>query len=236
MKRFISSLLLILLVVGCSVQKRHYMKGYYVKHHTKVESNQLAKAKIKSEEVKTENIEIEKVNQVLQTEEKVEELASINSEILINSNKPLLILDECGDLITLKNGDEIKAKVIEVTLNEIKYKKCDNLDGPIYTVAKKDVFSIKYANGTKDIIKEEVNTQPKTSTSTADEKKIHWGALVGLICSLIGISLLGIIFAFIGLNTIKEYPNKYKGTGLAHLAIIIGVLWLLILAFILLVP
>jgi len=37
------------------------------------------------------------------------------------------------DLITLRNGDQITARVAEITLTEIKYKRFDNLDGPTIT-------------------------------------------------------------------------------------------------------
>jgi hypothetical protein len=55
------------------------------------------------------------------------------------------------DLITLKNGTDIKSKVIEINLSEIKYKKFDNLNGPLFSIAKEDVLIIRYENGTKDI-------------------------------------------------------------------------------------
>ena len=55
------------------------------------------------------------------------------------------------DNIILRNGEEIKAKVQEVGLSEIKYKKLDNLTGPVYTVLKSDVFTINYENGTKEV-------------------------------------------------------------------------------------
>lgn len=55
------------------------------------------------------------------------------------------------DIITLKNGDDVKAKVIDIGTNEIKYKKWDNPDGPAYTLTKGEIFMIKYQNGTKDV-------------------------------------------------------------------------------------
>ncbi len=69
------------------------------------------------------------------------------------------------DLIILKDGNEINAKVIEVNLADIKYKKFDNPEGPSYSVQKSGVFMIKYKNGTKDIInslKETDNTVKET--------------------------------------------------------------------------
>ncbi|MBO0952229.1 hypothetical protein [Fibrella forsythiae] len=54
------------------------------------------------------------------------------------------------DNIILRNGEEIPAKVLEVTQTDLKYRKSANPDGPIYTSALRDVLLIKYANGTKD--------------------------------------------------------------------------------------
>lgn len=56
------------------------------------------------------------------------------------------------DTLNLSSDKYLLSKVIEVTLNEIKYKKYDNLNGPIYTILKKDIISINYKNGTKDIL------------------------------------------------------------------------------------
>jgi hypothetical protein len=64
------------------------------------------------------------------------------------------------DIILKRNGDEIKAKVQEVGITEIKYKKFDNPDGPMYTILKSEVFLIKYENGTKDVFKAEEPVQP----------------------------------------------------------------------------
>ncbi len=63
------------------------------------------------------------------------------------------------DCITLKSGDEIKSKVIEVAPDMIKYKKWENPDGPSYTLEKAQVFIIKYQNGTRDVFNETVTTK-----------------------------------------------------------------------------
>lgn len=65
------------------------------------------------------------------------------------------------DLITNKTGDIIKAKVIEITTSEIKYKKTENLAGPTYSILKSDVFSINYKNGSKDIFNEAISKDQK---------------------------------------------------------------------------
>src|SRR5260221_7014766 len=56
------------------------------------------------------------------------------------------------DVIVTKKGEEIKAKIMEVGLSTIKYKKSDNLNGPVFEVPKLDVFMLKYENGTKQML------------------------------------------------------------------------------------
>ncbi len=51
------------------------------------------------------------------------------------------------DLIAKKDGSIIKAKILEVGEESIKYKKFDNPDGPNYTLSKESITSINYANG-----------------------------------------------------------------------------------------
>jgi hypothetical protein len=69
------------------------------------------------------------------------------------------------DMITKKTSEDIKAKVIEVTINEIKYKKFDNLNGPLFTLLKSDVLMIRYENGSKDIFNEVQNTVTANASS-----------------------------------------------------------------------
>ncbi|GAC1367435.1 MAG: hypothetical protein NVSMB30_01620 [Hymenobacter sp.] len=56
------------------------------------------------------------------------------------------------DLLTKRNGDELTVKVVEVTPTEVKYRRLDNPDGPLISVWRADVFMIRYANGTKEML------------------------------------------------------------------------------------
>ncbi|GAA3998328.1 hypothetical protein GCM10022408_06400 [Hymenobacter fastidiosus] len=59
---------------------------------------------------------------------------------------------QAQDLLTKKNGDEVLVKVLEITPLEVRYKRTDNLDGPLITVRRSEVFMIRYANGTKEVL------------------------------------------------------------------------------------
>jgi hypothetical protein len=75
------------------------------------------------------------------------------------------------DIITLKNGDEIKSKVLEVLSDQVKYKKWENIDGPTYSSMKTEVFMIKYQNGTKDVFKSTEVLNTNVSLVSSEETK-----------------------------------------------------------------
>ena len=64
------------------------------------------------------------------------------------------------DIITKKDGTDIQAKVLEVNENEVKYKRYDYLDGPIFTMLKSDILIVRYENGTNDVFNGKGRTVP----------------------------------------------------------------------------
>lgn len=62
------------------------------------------------------------------------------------------ILASGQDIITKLDGSELQSKILEVGIDEIRYKDHSNLDGPVYVIKKTEVFMIKYQNGTKEVI------------------------------------------------------------------------------------
>ena len=54
------------------------------------------------------------------------------------------------DTLSMRSGENVLVKVIEVGTTEVKYKKLDNLNGPVFSMLKSDLLMIKYENGTKD--------------------------------------------------------------------------------------
>ena len=66
------------------------------------------------------------------------------------------------DVILKKDGSEIKAKVLELTDQQVKYKDYDFQDGPTRNINIYEVFMITYENGQKEVF----NKQSSTPTST----------------------------------------------------------------------
>jgi hypothetical protein len=75
------------------------------------------------------------------------------------------------DIITKKNGDEIKAKVLEIGVKEVKYKRFGNESGPTYTLSKSEIFLIKYENGDKDVFNEKTKEKDTPVKEAVPEKK-----------------------------------------------------------------
>ena len=63
------------------------------------------------------------------------------------------------DLIIFRNGDELQAKILEISDTEVRYKAWSHQDGPTRTKPTADIFMIKYANGTKETFKEQPKPQ-----------------------------------------------------------------------------
>ncbi len=147
------------------------------------------------------------------------------------------------DIIVKKNAEEIKAKILEVKQTEIKYKSFENLDGPIYSLDKSDVFFIKYQNGQKDIFSEEneevINNPIKGKLGMGyylDDKKIskkewisilktneraynQWKGAKKMIFPAIFISLsVGVLAGIIvGGSDLKILGTTLIGTGVAFM-------------------
>jgi hypothetical protein len=77
---------------------------------------------------------------------------------------------DAQDIILKRNGEEVPAKVTDVSKTEVKYKKFSNLDGPAYVMLVSDIFMIKYENGDKDVfdIEEEAEIPQEAAEITAE--------------------------------------------------------------------
>lgn len=55
------------------------------------------------------------------------------------------------DIIITRKSEKISAVILEVNVDDVKYKKQDNPNGPTYTMLKSDIASILYSSGTVDV-------------------------------------------------------------------------------------
>jgi len=80
------------------------------------------------------------------------------------------------DIITFKNGDEVQAVVLEVGINDIRYKKFENQEGPDYKINKSEVSIIKYENGSEDVFNDKSSNVPAENLKQSNQlyKKGLW--------------------------------------------------------------
>lgn len=81
----------------------------------------------------------------------------------------LLFLSTCilsygQDIIYQPNGSELKAKIVEITTNEIKYKDFDYQEGPTRNIFVSNVFMVIYENGKREYFTTQ-NNQASTASS-----------------------------------------------------------------------
>jgi len=173
-------------------------------------------------------------------EQKKIETKNIPINLLIRKFKTRNLSDSC-DIIFLNNGDEVFGKVLEITLTEVKYKRCDNLNGPLISISKSDVFMVKYPNGKKDVIKSPEPPKKSEVINKAIETPpqnegiiFSGGGAIGCLIGLFGIfaplpifllTLFGLASMILGITSlvsIAKSNGTKKGTFFAVVSIILG--------------
>ena len=70
------------------------------------------------------------------------------------------------DILIKTNGENLTVKVEKIGETTVEYKLFSNLDGPIYSVNKSEVFQIKYQNGSIDNFNTNTKQQPTNTTNS----------------------------------------------------------------------
>ncbi len=127
------------------------------------------------------------------------------------------------DIITTKTGEDILAKIFEVGHTEIKYKKFDNQDGPMFTLLRSDVLMIRYENGTKDIFTEEPKSNAVSPTNlpspnlNTQDNKLFYAAKAEKYRKLKGtgatLTVMGGILFVVGVSTLLNVSTTTYGNG-----------------------
>lgn len=81
----------------------------------------------------------------------------------------LLALTVCAgaqDVLIKNDRSELRVKVSEITETSIKYRLWDNQDGPLYNIAKHQVFMVIYANGQRETFAADTHAQPDAPAET----------------------------------------------------------------------
>lgn len=233
---FLSLLLVAVILASCSLQKRNYLSGYYLSW------------KKQSSEVKTlhsrNNIriakQIESIDKIETQLVKSAESPKTRMTILPVHRTTVHVPDPC-DTLVLENGTEIKAKVIEISKYEVKYKYCNNPNGPTIIVEKNDVRMIRYANSEKEeFTKANAAVVANHEVVSHDVKRLSVTSLAFGIASYI-ILYFGLITAIIaivkGRRALKMMGKDAINTSSykeARAGLILGIIYCALIGLILL--
>ncbi len=77
------------------------------------------------------------------------------------------------DVIVIVSGEELLAKVLEISIKEIVYQSPDSVNGKLYRLPKSDVFMIRYANGSKDVFQENITALQDTTMVAVDPEQLY---------------------------------------------------------------
>ena len=234
-------LLPILTLFNCSLQKRKYQSGYFLswnKNNLSIAKNEKQKGfNVQKKEIKFNDISFEK-DITTSANNKV-------TKIFNNTIKNNLAFPDSCDKIIYKDGTEIMAKITEINTSEIRYKRCDFIDGPTFVEKQNKVFMIKYANGKSEMFKTEKAVENNNGKIIQDsqkindkDKKTNTSSKASFIFSILGFYplfilgwILGLIFGAIAKNEIKSEPNKYnkKSENFAKAGVVISVIGMIFL-------
>ncbi len=216
------------IIQACTIQKRVHRPGYHIAWHKSEKSegqNALDKTSRKSNEAPIP--EYFAVHEKQADETEVKGAPQLQEKCLTTNQASQSMLapknDEC-DIIILKNGDEILAKVLEIGTSEIKYLRCDNLTGPNYTIRKFEVFMIKHPNGTKTVV------NAKTDEAEEEDEDLSDTDYIRTVSSDDKSFVLAVgLWFFLGLIGIHRFYLGHIGIGILYLltAGCCGIGWLI---------
>jgi hypothetical protein len=159
--------------------------------------------------------------------------------------------------MVMGNGDKLIVKIETITENKITYRKCDNLEGPLYEESLSKVESLNFANGKVEKIASradengEYNVSAPGSQSSAsnanqakEKKPVEPFGLASIITFAVSwvtasilpgfagvLSLASLVFAIISLVRFKDEPNKYRGKWMPLTVVVLFILGVIALLF-----
>ena len=237
------------LLSSCAIEKRHYLGGYHTQWNL-AKRNPAHGKKTKTEDPVHTQTTFPDLSPGKEADETG--LASAGKPIPLSRQETIHLLKQGGekqttlsdscDLIVCKNGLKISAKILVVGITEIKYKRCDNRNGPDFTIKKSEVAAINYPNGTQDVFetkdpegKEQiVNVKAKRSlvfgiSSIFFALAFSVGFILFLFAAII-LSILAIVTGIMAKKQIRKNPDLYKtkSSRLAKAGIICGIAGLIL--------
>lgn len=207
------------LLSSCSLHKRHYREGFYVQWQKNTEQTKdsydiVADEKNSLKPIDPRNIDLTaslRGNDILLPAKKVIYFSETHKDSLQQAHRNL---EEC-DVIVQKNGEEIKAKVIEINTKSVKYKDCNDAGSKEKVIKRSELKAIRYSNGTEEIFKEQVRSDlTKEERIKRNTKNLSvFTLVVGILSFVPFYGIVPGVLAFVLGNVVL---HKYRKNGLTE--------------------
>lgn len=236
----------VLILTSCSIEKRLYRPGFHVESHL-----------FGKNVSKTSSGNISKEITVSNDNDLVLEVAPMEPDLKTSSLLEVMLDTTRCDTIIFYEGTRLVAKVESISRAEVKYRKCNNLDGPVYIEVTDYISSIRYSNGTREVFKEVQNpafnvdsgVQPYATNAPQakavtppGEKQLEGFGFIGFLALILGAvvinsdpdfaaiaGLVSLIFAIISFSRFSSEGEKLSGRFFPIFILISTILGLLIL-------
>ena len=224
-KQLLFIVVCLLLLSGCSMQKRLYTKGFYTHKNTTLK----APESIVNTDISSKNLKFKIQNSKPENKNLKSLTANSNSKNIESSILNLPLIDGC-DTIVLKSGATVLAMINEINLTKILFRNCNSSDETVLFLKKSDVSYINFANGSKQVFDTENNnhvpqnlpgdrnsnentrpvkhgTRSNSFTNPNSSGKLNTFSLISFIISVVPYPFLLILFALFGLVAILPKGN-----------------------------
>jgi hypothetical protein len=230
------TVLVSIILQSCAIEKRQHLSGYYINRmqaeHKKADAGLVKESNtILEKEISdiTEELSASNLNEPIFLEKYV----NVSAKEAFNQKR--IQKQEC-DVILLTDGEEVKAKVMEITLTSILFKRCDNLKGPMMSIDLPFVFMITYANGTKELFKDNLLPKSAAPEKIQDRGKSNSLATISFLFTCLSLvffplSLIGLITGLIALSQFRKKPGLYKNKWMAIVGVVAGIVNLIFIFF-----
>ena len=233
---YLSFLMLSLFLNSCTIEKRVHRPGYFIEWHVfNKNTTETHKPKEKKQHLKQDQQDAA-INEIKEdvvvnetpigTETSTsKQKSNVTSPIALNpqiekskSQKRFLVSVEECDIIYFKNGKEVMGKVLEIGETQLKYKACENLDGPVIVLNKSEIYLIRYPNGsTTSIVSEDKKPDSNINNNNSNNINIQNKINVSRTSDDRSILVAVLLWFFLGLLGIHRFYLGHNGMGILYL-------------------
>ncbi len=205
---FLPFIFSVLFFSSCSVERRHYSKGYHIAWNKSVLENKTVSKK----ENATSSLPFPSPeNGIDRGEQNLTASSSNVPQILLKiKEEPKISVKDSCDIILFKNDKQVYVTIIEMGEKTIKYKMCNPKSDSVITVNSSSVSMIKHTDGRVERIIEKPDDSSRPLTANEGHEVMRTKKMINTTYILMIVSLPLLLF---GVGIITLFIAFFLGLG-----------------------